>query len=68
MKMETTRFPETSVNPFQSLWYKIPEDDILLESQTCEPESRIHPLGFEGSFEELRKASVSFMSVLPSST
>jgi hypothetical protein len=31
VKMETTHFPETLVNPFQSLWYKIPEGGILLE-------------------------------------
>lgn len=68
MKMETTHFPETSVNPIRSLWYKIPEYGILLESQTCEPESRILTLGFESSFAELRKPPVSFMSVGPSST
>jgi len=66
--METTHFPETSVNPIRSLWYKIPEYGILLESQTCEPESRILTLGFESSFAELRKPPVSFMSVGPSST
>ena len=68
VKMETTHFPETSVNPIRSLWYKIPEYGILLESQTCEPESRILTLGFESSFAELRKPPVSFMSVGPSST